>query len=381
MFAEIVAWMGAAWFCLAAGLFAVTIVGTFAQPVVQRRRARRRDQPPVSIILPIKQLHSGFAGSQTSAFEQDYATTEVLFSAQEASSPALDAALGIAAAHPATACQILQSRTRGAASPKLNNLGAPLEAASHDFLFMKDSNITLERDDVAAFMRSHTGAVGLVCGVPVAVRPHTYAGHVEAFSINGHARILLAASTLGLGFGIGKAVLMRRSHLDTIGGVASISHTIAEDNALSKALAAKGLTTVFSEHAVAQEIGERSLREVFERQARWCVIRRAQEPLTYLFEPLSMALPAACAAGLAAPLIALPVSIAFAGTLIGWCGLEIGTAALKGWGVSPWMPAAFVGREFLSLSAWLRGWMTRAVVWADERLDVREGERQAPVDV
>jgi len=71
-----------------------------AQPWVRRRRATRKDRPPISAILPIKLLDPGFETAQASMFAQDYSTYEVLIAAAEQASPALDAAHRIAATHP-----------------------------------------------------------------------------------------------------------------------------------------------------------------------------------------------------------------------------------------------------------------------------------------
>ncbi len=368
---------GAVWWGLSIALFLVSLICGLLQPFVQRRRATRADLPPVSAIIPIKRLDPGFEIAQASLFAQDYPDYEILISAAEEDSPALDAARRVARAHPTRACRFLHSAAKAAVSPKLNNLVAPLAAARHDFVFTKDSNMTLEPGTMTAFMRNFSQGVGLVVAVPLAVRPESFAGRIEAFLINGHARLLLSASVLGLGFGVGKAMLFRRGDLAKLGGVAAISHMLAEDTAISTGLAKLGLRTVFSDRMVAQEIGARSLREIYERQVRWSVIRRANERFSYPLEPLASPFPAALAGALAAPLAGLPAWIGFSATLWGWFCAETLFAVLKGWEVSAWAPLAFLGREALSLAAWLRGWTTHDVIWAAGRFDARRGGRDA----
>ena len=102
--------------------------------------------------------------------------------------------------------------------------------------------------------------VGLVVAVPVAVRAESVGGWIEASIINAHARLLLSASTLGLGFGVGKIMALRRSDLERAGGVAAMSQNLAEDTAISMAFARIGLRTVFAHETVAQEIGFRVSR-------------------------------------------------------------------------------------------------------------------------
>ena len=97
-----------------------------------------------------------------------------------------------------------------------------------------------------------------------------------------------------------------------------MSYTLAEDTAIAKGLDAIGLRTVFAHRPLRQLIGWRTLREVYDRQVRWSVIRHTHEPLTFPLEPLVSPLPAALAAALAAPLLGMPAFAAFGITLTGW---------------------------------------------------------------
>ncbi|MGH6823001.1 MAG: glycosyltransferase [Methylocella sp.] len=373
--ASLFSYAGAMWWSVAVAFFCASLGAGLAQPFVQRRRATRKDRPPISAIIPVKLLDPGFETAQASMFAQDYPAYEVLIGAAENQSPALDAARRIAVCHPEVSCRFLRSAGTAAVSPKLNNLAPPLAAASYDLIFTKDSNITLDPGTMAAFVQNFTHGVGLVVGVPVAVRARNFAGRIEAFSINGHARLLLGASTLGLGFGVGKAMLFRRSDLAKAGGIAAISDTLAEDTAISRELARHGLKTVFSHRTVAQETGARSFAEIYERQLRWSVIRRKNERVTFPLEPLASPLPAAVAGALAAPLVSYPAWLGFALTLLLWFCAETGFSLCKGWEVSAWSPLAFLGREILALMAWLRAFTTHDVVWAKVRFDARQGAR------
>ena len=130
MAAGFLSYAGAIWWCLAVAFLGFTLVCGLAQPFVQGRRARAAARPPVSVILPIKNLDPGFERAQLSAFVQDYPDYEILISAAELDSPALEAARRIAAAHPAAACRFIQSKAGAAVSPKLDNLAAPLGAGA-----------------------------------------------------------------------------------------------------------------------------------------------------------------------------------------------------------------------------------------------------------
>ena len=362
---------GAAWWGAGVATFVTSVFG----PVLHARRATRAEAietvPAVSLLLPVKLVNPGFARAQGSAFEQDHPGYEIIVGAAERESPALDFMRGFVMTSRVPA-RILCSPGIGAISPKLDTLAAPLEAAAHDIVVTKDSNISFAPDTLRAMLRAHGPGIGLVCAVPVAVRAETVAGDIEAILINRDARLLLTASALDKGFGVGKVMLFRRSDLERAGGIAAMAYTIAEDSALAKGFAAIGLRTVFADRTVDQEIGARTPRDVYARQARWAVIRRAEEPLTFALEPLACPVPAALAGALAAPLLGWGALTGFSVTLVGWYLIEMLITAIKGWELKPWTPWAFLGRDGILLLAWARAWTTREVVWAGGKQDVRD---------
>ncbi len=362
--------LAAAWWVAGVATFATSLFGALLQPRHQRRRASSDIMPPVSLICPVKAVNPGFTRAQASAFTQDLPDYEVLVGAAEEHSPALEAMAELVAASPVPA-RILHSPGFGAMSPKLDTLSTPLEAAAHDVIVTKDSNISLSSDTVRVMLRSMVPGVGLVCAVPVAVRAETLGGRIEAVLINRDARLLLTASASGKGYGVGKVMLFRRSDLARAGGVRALGYTIAEDSALSRALTGLGLRSVFAENTVDQEIGARTIGDVYARQARWAVIRRNEEPATFALEPLACPLPAALAGALAAPLLGAGAATGFAATLLGWYAIELAVTALKRWELSPWTPTAFLGRDGMLLAAWTRAWFTRSVTWQGQRQDVR----------
>ncbi len=372
---SIFAALGAAWWLAALAIFAASLFGALLQPRIRRARATAAPTMPVSLVLPVKLLNPGFARAQASAFRQDH-PCEIIVGAAETDSPALTIMRRLVDASDVPA-RVLRSPGIGAVSPKLDTLAAPIGAAAHDMILTKDSNISFSPDTLRVMLRSFGPGVGLVCAVPVAVRAETRAGAIEAILINRDARLLLTASALGKGFGVGKVMLFRRSDLERAGGLAAMAYTIAEDSALCKGFAAIGLGTVFAENTVDQEIGARSLADVYARQARWAVIRRAEEPLTFAFEPLACPLPAALAAAIAAPLVGLGALTACGATLLGWYAVEVLVTAVKRWEIRPWTPLAFLGRDGVLLVAWARAWTTRKVTWAGGRRDVRDMLRKA----
>jgi len=364
-FPGVLAWIAVAWWIAAIGFLLLSIAAAFLQPFVQRRRARGRDLPRLSFVVPVKALDPGFRCAQQSLLAQSYPDAELLVSAAEEDSPALAAIRELIARYPKIPARILRSTGRFAASPKLNNLVEAFRQARHDVIFMKDSNTILAPGDVEAAVRQLTPDVGLVVAVPVATGAQNFAARVEQSIMNGaHARALLTASLFRREVGVGKFMLFRRSDLDRAGGVAALASTVGEDNAMGKALARLGLATVFSHRIVRQELGLRRLTDVYDRQMRWAVIRRDEERAAFIAEPLSFAFLAAIAAALAAPIAGIAPLTAAIATIVGWLAAETLLAIGKGWGLSLNAPIAFLCREMMLPCVWLNAWLTNRVVWA-----------------
>jgi ceramide glucosyltransferase len=371
-FSDFIPWFSAFYWIIAVALLTLSSIATVMQPWLSERRAKNRLQPAVSVVLPVKLLEDNFEAAQESVFKQTYPQFEASASAVDAQSEASQTMRAIFARHPGVSTRFLISTARGARSPKVDNLVAPFTDATHDFIFMKDANAMLEPDDLAQHMRQLTDKVGLVCAIPYGAQAENFGADIEASILNGpHARMLYLASALGQGFGVGKIMLFRRSDFLRAGGFDAISHTVGEDNAMAKALARIGLRTVFSHRAVRQELGRRSLKDVYQRQLRWSVIRRGDALLSFLLEPFCQAFPAFIAAFLAAPLVGLTPLCGMAATLCLWYALETLLSFAKGWRVSWDAPAIFVFREAVMLAVWLHAWVTSQVVWANESFDAR----------
>lgn len=378
-FLDVLTWVAAVYWAVAITLLVISVVATVIQPRIAERRARRRDQPPVSIVLPVKLIDADFERTQESAFAQHYPRFDVTASAVDTDSPAARKMRELFARHKEVPARLLASTARFAASPKVDNLYAPFMQAENDVILMKDANVLLEPDALAEHLRQLNDDVGLVCAIPYCAGLDNFPAHVEAAIINGpHARMLFLASCLGQGHGVGKIMLFRRSDFLRAGGFDAISHTVGEDNALAKAMRRIGQRPVFSHRPVRQELGARSFHDVYQRQLRWSVIRRNDELLSFLAEPICQAFPAVVAGALASPLAGITPFWGGTLTLALWFALETLLSIAKGWQLSYAAPAVFVVREAVMLAVWVNAWMTDRVVWAKDKVQARVAAQPAP---
>lgn len=364
---------GIAWLALMI-VHAGAAILALQQPARRARAATAIDRPPISILIPVKRVEHAMEAALTSAFVQRYPRFEIVIAAAHADDPGFAVAERVRARHPDVASRAIVSEALVSASPKINNLARPIAESAHDHIFILDSNIRLDAGALERFAAHLVPGTGLAVAVQIAVEPASFAAEIECAFINGYqGRLFLAASSLDGGFGIGKAMLFRRSDFQRTGGIPAIAGSVLEDHAISKALRRCGLKTVIAAGVAVQALGVRRWSEVWNRQFRWMVCRRHEEPIAFVFEPFIGLVAASLLAGGAAPIVGIAAWLAAAGTAAFWFATEGAFLAAKGWGLRPASPAAWLLRELLVPVMWARALTTSTVRWGDLALDVRRG--------
>jgi ceramide glucosyltransferase len=413
--------MGLWWCALIALLFGSAALALM-QPWVAAGRASNEKRPPVSVLVPLREAGEAESVANASIIGLDYPELEVLFSVKEADQgkvqddgvehtspsercgeggPTKSGRMGCgpltrphwekmwAAGHTPSglagqvhlpyfvekanrAARFIETAARPGFNPKIANLLEPLDAAAHDFLLIKDAGTALAPGTLAAMMRGFVAGTGLVCAVPIGRAPRSFAASVEAALINTYgARLVLAASVLGAGAGLGAAMLLDRRDLRAAGGLGAIATTIADDHALAKILGRQGLRTVLAVPTVDQDLGARRFADVWRRHLRWAVCRRVEEPMAFHAEPLVGLVAACLAAWFGADWLGISWALLLAAAIVLWPLAEMILAILKGWPVTAGMPFAIILREMLMPVLWLAALLTREIAWGSTRIPVR----------
>ena len=343
-------WLAALWWAAAVLLLLASFAAALVFPHLPWQRPGTQSLRPLTAIVPVKYWTDHFEQDQETLFAQDYPELEIIVTAAEAQSQALDAIRKPASAEISDAWlpRIVQSGMAHAASPKLNSMWPGIEAAWHDLILIKDSNIRLAAGDVENLVHHHGPGVGLVSTITITTDPQSLGAWIESSIVNCyHARVLMLASALGIGAGCGKIMLFSRAALEKAGGLDSLAWAIGEDEAMQQAFAAIGLRTVLSDRISRQLLGVRSLHDVWQRQLRWMLIWRLQTPGVFVGDFLASALPVSLAALVAAPLVGLtPLTARRRLWASGSCWNRCFVFARAG--LCPlWSPPAFLGREIL----------------------------------
>jgi ceramide glucosyltransferase len=356
-----------AWWSVALIVLLGSTVAALLRPRIRRRRTRP-GCPPVSVLVPLKSDTPGLGAATRSVFDQGSSVREVLFSAAEEHSAAIDHVLEVAGAAAVSGTwRLVRTARAPGANPKVANLVDPIAVAGNDLLLIKDADTILPPRHVSQMAASMGPRVGLVVSAPICVRPASFAGVVECAAVNTYgARLLLAASALGVGVGIGAAMMVRRRDLERADALRLMSASIADDHALAKAMRRIGLGTEMTASTVAQIVGRKQVKDVWRRHHRWALCRRKEEPLAFAVEPFVGAAFASIAAGLAAPALDLPPLVAAVSTIMAWLVSECSLAALKGWPLSYSTVPAILVREALLPALWATALVSGRARWRED---------------
>lgn len=331
---------------------------------MRRRVPAMTDRPAITLLRPVCGLDPLDALTLGSSFTQDYPDYEVIFCAPSAGDAAVPLVRALIAQHPHVRARLLIGQDRRTGNPKLDNLWKGWTAATADWICMADSNLLLPPDYLDQLQALRGPDVGLVSSPAYGCGASGLAARLEAAFLNGNqARLQLAADALGQGFAQGKTLFWNRAFLTRAGGLAALGGKMAEDVAATRLVRDHGLKVRLSARPFAQPLGQRGLRQIWDRQLRWSRVRRDGFPLLFLFEPLNGALLPGLAVLAAA---GAPAAAAF---LILWYAAEWAMLARAGW------PAA--GRDALLLPLrdlclpviWAATFRQRGVTWRGTALD------------
>jgi ceramide glucosyltransferase len=349
--------------------------GTIA--LVMRRRLRRGRarglQPPagISLLRPVCGLEHRLEATLRSSFHIDHPNYEVLFCVEQADDPAVPLVRQLTREHPQVPTRLLVGDEGEGTNPKLDNLLKAWDVAAHDWIVLADSNVLMPPDYLDRLFARWTGRCAFVCSPTVGIDAQSPAAELETAFLNTYqARWQLAVDELGYGFVHGKTILLRRSELAGLGGLAALAREVAEDAAATKIARQRGCVARVVDEPFTQPLGRRRFAEVWRRQLRWARLRSLSFPALYCAELPGGGLPPFVLACALASAGVLPWGGVLA-MMLAWYGAEAALAYAFGWPLRLRSPLFWIARDLLLPVLWVRGWAVRRYDWRGHAVDVR----------
>jgi len=289
-------------------LFAATVYSLLSIVAAWRylsvRRLDLRSAEPVSILKPLAGLDLDLESNLRTFFEQEYPAFEILFAVRDPSDPASNVVLRLQQDYPQVSSRLLVTGQPPYANAKVYSLDNMLAAAANDLVVMSDSDIRVTPDFLrtvaAEFQDSRIG----VATCPYrAVPGASIWSRLEATGMNTDfwGSALVARMLEGMHFAVGPTIVARRRVLESIGGFNRLKDYLAEDFVMGKFAAEAGHGVILSSYVVEHHIGSTTFRQNVAHRLRWARSTRRSRPLGYAGQLLTMPLPLALLACLAAP--------------------------------------------------------------------------------
>jgi ceramide glucosyltransferase len=243
--------------------------------------------PPISILKPLRGPGSNLFENLESFCIQDYPNYEIIFSLQDQNDPAYEVAMKIKEKYSDINITILVKRCEAGLNPKVNNLLPAYEIARFEFILMSDSDIFADKYYLKEIIKYMEDAqVGLVSNIYWGVGGRGVGCifdniHLNSFVIGGVCfldRFFKEPWTLG------SSMLMRRSDIESIGGLTAVKDFLAEDVILRNKMKKMGKKIILSKYLIKKVNEDRGFREYLNRLTRWGQLRWRIGGLRYFSE-------------------------------------------------------------------------------------------------
>jgi len=335
--------------------------------------------PPVTILKPLCGMEHELYENLRSFCEQDYPDYQLIFCVRDANDPSISIVRGIMAEFSRLDIALIVDGSVHGANLKVSNLLNMMSAVKHEILVIADSDMRVGSDYlatiVAPFETTSTGAVTcLYQATPAA----TWASRLAAMHINADflPSVLVASALSDIQYCFGATMAVRRTALDAIGGLKSLTNVLADDYQLGKRVSEAGFTVCLSDYVVENIVDETNFKTLLQHELRWARTVRASSPWGYVGSILTHPLP-----------LALLFLIVSGGSVAGWVMTVIAMALRlrlrhciqEGFSIQG-KPMCCITplRDLLSAGIWLVGLTGRRVRWKGMHFSVdRRGNLHA----
>jgi len=276
---------------IAVGLFCglIQYIILFYELKIKRMAKGGESLPPVTILKPLKGMDNQLEENLRSFFELKYQNFEIIFGVQDRHDPACALIQALQSLYPEVKTRLVIDDREIGLNPKVNTLHNILPTAKYEHVLISDSNVRVEPDYlthlVSYFISGNFGLVtsmirGLGAGKMGSVLENLHLNSTVAGTVMVFDRVFRKPVC------IGKSLLVRKSIISAIGGVASFRNVLAEDYYMGVAVKSLGLRAATSSYWVDNVVENWNLEDFVSRHSRWAKMRLHCSRLTYTGELL-----------------------------------------------------------------------------------------------
>lgn len=345
------------------------------------------ENPPVSILKPLKGVDPNIWGCFCSHCEQDYPHFQLIFGVSEVSDPAVAVVRKLQEKYQNVAIELVVCDRVLGTNTKVSNLAQMLPSALYDVLIVNDSDIRVPADYLQNVIRtlgmdtsgdqSPDRSVGLATCLYYGVAAPTLGSRLEALSIStDFVPGVLTARFLEreLRFGLGSTLAFRRGDLQAAGGFEGLLDYLADDYELGRRIAATGKKVELSAALVETFLPPYNLRQFFSHQLRWARTIRDVRRWGYTGTLFTFGLPWALATLLASRGAAWAWAL-FGMTLAARLAIGFATAVLVLGDPTFFRNMLLLPlRDLMAPIVWLASFMGNSIRWRGDTFTLKNGK-------
>jgi ceramide glucosyltransferase len=243
--------------------------------------------PPISVIKPLKGLEDNLFGNLESFCVQDYPEYEVIFSLQDENDPAYKVVRKIKEKFAGKPISIVVERCHHGFNPKVNNLFSAYRLSKYPTILISDSNVLVDPHYLRTIAKPmNNSEVGLVCNLIKGIGGRTIGSIFENLLLNSFilGNICFLDKYLRIPCVVGKSMLLRKTDLEAVGGLASVKDVLAEDHFIGEKIRAQNRRVVISNYLINNVNEYWNLRQFINRHVRWGKMRWKIGGIKYFLE-------------------------------------------------------------------------------------------------
>jgi ceramide glucosyltransferase len=242
---------------------------------------------PVSILKPLKGLDDNLFDNLESFCHLDYPCYEIIFALQSWNDPAYKVAKKIRDKYPDIDITINIENYNPGLNPKVNNLIPAYKVSKYPYVLISDSNVMVDETYLTKIMHEiKSPSVGLVCNLIRGMGGYSFGAVLENLHMNSFVMgsVCLLDRFLRMPCVIGKSMLMRKSDMEAIGGLAAVKDVLAEDYLIGKRMTEMGRKVVVSGHFINNVNNYWGIKKFINRHTRWGKLRWQIGGVRYISE-------------------------------------------------------------------------------------------------
>ncbi len=249
--------------------------------------------PPVTVMKPLDGLENGIYENLLSHLDQDYPSYQIIFGVHHDDDPVIPTVKRLMGEFPEKKIELVVSKEVVGPNMKVCNLNNMYSRAENDVIVINDSDTRVGPDYLRRVVSElEDPAVGAATCVYKVRNSFGLASALSTFFVNcDFLPSALVAYTLGMNFGFGVTIAIKRKALEEIDGFHSLADYIAEDYQMGQRLLNAGYKLKVSNYVVMTEMQKYGFWDQVSHLLRWVSTIRVCRPKGYFFRIFTMGMP------------------------------------------------------------------------------------------